>query len=363
MNRLSLSPILYASLFANILFLASLWSRNNNNNDSSSDGHGEQVTHSRSHRLQNSMASIVGDDVVEGQCNINYGNGSCVDHFPGHHALRLTHLVIPFHISHVGRVETLLKSWKDYLPCSRESDQTQAQPAAPFHLVFYSSTDVRKREKIVEIEQRVQDALQNLTTPVLRCFQSFEFHHANLSGPSDKYYRGTKLMIEKLLLGKVKLSVQPQYIYYMEPDVQPIRSNWLNALDAAVRWPNAQFWMKGSLYRGNNKGVYSTRYPPQYYHINGCSLYNLADRAFRSFYVKHYRPFVQEASKVKERSYDTEFFRFMHSLDQVEVARNAFHRFVYSDVVQNYWRSSYSVSKIRAEHPNTFLVHGGYQKP
>lgn len=290
--------------------------------------------------------------------------GDATPDLPGYYNQRLTHLVIPFHTSHLGRVESLLKSWQTFPPCSHESDLAKAQPAAPYHLVFYSSTDYRKREKIVEIEQRLQDVLRNLTTPVLRCFASFDFHHANLSGHSDKYYRGTRLMIEKLVLGKVRLSVSPQYAFYMEPDVQPVRANWLNALDASVRWPNQMFWMKGSLYRGNNKGVYSTRHPPQYYHINGCSIYNLGDRAFRSWWVKHYRPFVQSSLlKSKERSYDTDIYRYLNSMDHVEVARIHFSKFIYSDVIQNYWRSGYSLAKIRNDHPNTFLVHGGYQKP
>lgn len=354
MSRTFLSQLLYISLLANALFLMGLWS---------SKG-GKESESVRTPGMRKSFSSLthINSDRSDGQCMINYGNGSCLEHFPGYHSLRLTHLIVPFHISHVGRVENMLRSWKDFPPCSKEYDLNTAQPAAPYYLIFYSSTDMRKREKIVEIEQRIQETLQNLTTPVLRCFQSFEFHHANLSGPSDKYYRGTRLMIEKLLLGKIKLSVTPQYVYYMEPDVQPVRADWLNALDASVRWPNPPFWMKGSLFRGTNKSVYSTRHPPQYYHINGCSLYNLADRAFRSFYVKHYRPFVQAASKVKERSYDTDFFRFLHSMDHVEIARNLFHRFVYTDIVQNFWRSGYSLSKLRAEHPNTFLVHGGYQK-
>lgn len=363
MSRGSLSPILYASLIANALFLSGLWSSR-----SKIPSRDTNVLRS-SHRVGSefSSPSSFQSDSINGQCSVHFGNSSCQDQFPGYHQTRLTHLIIPFHTSHVNRVENMLKLWKDFPPCSNDGDLNSPQPAAPFSLVFYSSTDMRKREKVVEVEQRIQETLQNLTAPVLRCFQGFEFQHANLSGPSDKYYRGTKLMIEKLLLGKVKLSVNPQYVFYMEPDVQPVRANWLNALDMSVRWPNQPFWMKGSIYRGNNKGVYATRHPPQFYHINGNSIYNLADRAFRSFYVKHYRPFVQNQQstpnqKQKERSYDTDFYRFMHSMDHVEVARNVFHKFVYTDVIQNYWRSSYSLSKIRADHPNTYLVHGGYQK-
>lgn len=367
MARGSLSPVLYASLLANALFLSGLWTSRFRSVDSS-QGQVLRASRGVSLNADNNLSTTFQSDIVDGQCTVRFGNSSCLSQFTSHHQGRLTHLVIPFHTSHVGKVESMLKLWKEYPPCSSESDLTSPQPAAPFSLVFYSSTDMRKREKVIDVEQRIQEVLQNMTAPVMRCFQGFEFHHANLSGPSDKYYRGTRLMIEKLLLGKVKLSVSPQYIYYMEPDVQPVRANWLNALDASVRWPNQQFWMKGSIYRGNNKAVYATRYPPQYYHINGNAIYNLADRAFRSFYVKHYRPFAQQqqpnapGQKPKERSYDTDFFRFLHTMEHVEVARNVFHKFLYTDVVQNFWRSSYSLSKIRTDHPNTYLIHGGYQK-
>lgn len=291
-----------------------------------------------------------------------YGNSTCADTYANYHGQRLTHVIIPFHTSHVSRVEANLKTWMENVPCSRDA-RHPAQPNAPFHLVLYSSADSRKRQYISELETRLQYAVGNLTQETLGCFQSIEIQHANLSGPSDTYYRGTRLMIEKLILGKVRLQYAPAYVYYMEPDCVPIRANWLNALDLSVRWPTSVFWMKGSIYRGSNKGVYASRHPPLYFHINGNAIYNLGDRHFKAFYVKHYRPFINSVSKTRERSFDTDFYRFLHDIDNIVVTKTIIHKFVYTELVQNYWRSSYSLAKLRNEAVNTYLVHGGYQKP
>ena len=293
----------------------------------------------------------------------------------GWHNMRLTHIVLPFHASHLTKLEQNVKSWSQYLPCSSE-DNGKAASNNNYHLVFYSSTDAKKKEKIAEIETRLTALVTSLPEAVSKCFNSWEIQHANLSSNSDTYYRGTRLMLEKMLLGKVRFGnnsipfhgeisaeVNLGYAFYMEPDCVPVRNNWLNALDWNSRWPNQIFWIKGSIYRGGNKGPYATRHPPQYYHLNGNALFNLNDRAFRSFYVKHYRPWALAAAAVHERSFDTDFWRFLHNLDTINVVKGVYHRFAYTDVVQNWWRSSYSLSKIKAEQPNTYLVHGGYQKP
>lgn len=316
-----------------------------------------------------SEASMTSPD-VSGKLSAGEGDES----ISGWHNMRLTHLILPFHASHLSKLETNVKTWSQFLPCSREED-LPASPHNQYHLVFYSSTDAKKKEKIAEIESRLVALVGSLPEAVTRCFVSYEIQHANLSAHSDTYYRGTRLMLEKMLLGKVRLGnsslplhgatlgeTNPGYAFYMEPDCLPIRNNWLNALDWNSRWPNPIFWIKGSIYRGSNKGTYATRHPPQYYHMNGNAIFNLNDRAFRSFYVKHYRPWAQAAAAVRERSFDTDFWRFLHNLDTINIVKGVYHRFAYTDVVQNWWRSSYSIGKIKTDHPNTYLVHGGYQK-
>jgi hypothetical protein len=303
------------------------------------------------------------------------------DDWSGLHPLRLTHLIIPFHMSHLGKLEQMVRTWNSFLPCA--NSQTMA---ANYTLMFYSSTDMKKRDRIAEIESRLGTLMASLSPDVLRCFSGWHLQHANLSANSDTYYRGTRLMLEKIILNKVSLypnsnspnntnnpnnssgtinneTLSAGYGFYMEPDCLPLRSYWLTALDLQCQWPQQPFWLKGSIYRGSNKGVYATRHPPQFYHINGNALVNLGDRALRSFYVKHYKPWAQQSAAVRERSFDTDFWRFLHSLDNVHVVKQHYHKFAYTDVVQNWWRSSYSVQRLRDEHPGTYLVHGGYPKP
>lgn len=350
--------LLYLSITANLyLFVERSYLRSKRANYHEGDSPHRTIYQNT---IQMEKALLSGEGGSSGQCIQAYGPGGCVDVWPSYHYQRLTHIVMPFHTSQVSRVEANLHSWSEYPPCT--AAMGGAHPNGPFHLVLYSSADSRKRQYIVELEQRLQAAIGNMTADALACFQSIEIQHANLSGPSDTYYRGTRLMIEKLILQKVRLQYPPQYVFYMEPDCLPIRSNWLNALDLSVRWPNAPFWMKGSIYRGHNKAVYATRHPPQVFHINGNAIYNIGDRAFKNFYVKHYRPYVNSVSKSKERSFDTDFYRFIHDIDNVMVTRSIIHKFQYSEVVQNYWRSSFSVAKLRNDNPGTYLIHGGYPK-
>lgn len=292
------------------------------------------------------------------------------ENWPGYHTLRLTHLIMPFHSSHLSKLEQNVRMWNSHPPCISDGSSHSVSPK--YTLMFYSSTDMKKRDKIVEMETRLQQLWASLDEPVKQCFHSWHIQHANLSANSDTYYRGTRLMLEKVLLGKVALSPDEStggasgdvgYAFYMEPDCLPLRAHWLTALDLQCKWPQAPFWLKGSLYRGTNKGVYATRHPPQYYHLNGNAIINVQDRQFRSFYVKHYRPWAQSAAAVRERSFDTDFWRFLHNLDAIGVVKAHYHKFQYTDVVQNWWRSSYSVSKLRDDHNGTFLVHGGYPKP
>lgn len=344
--------VLLGSLFLNFVFFADRWLTPSSDDDGYMDDDG---------RLKASPSKAVLTPISEQVCHQTFDQGSCAENYPGYHANRLTHLIIPFHTSQLQRLETNLKTWADIPPCSQEAGGV-ATPNAPYHLVLYSSADSRKRQSLVELESKLETLVANLPSQVSSCFASYEFQHANLSGPSDTYYRGTRLMIEKLILNKVRLQHPAQYIYYMEPDCIPIRPNWLNALDTSVRWPNQVFWMRGSIYRGNNKGVYATRHPPQVFHINGNAVFNLADRRFRSFYVKHFRPYVNAKSKTRERSFDTEFYRFLHDIDNIMVTRTVIHRFQYSEMVQNFWRSSYSLSKMKNDFPDTYFVHGGYAK-
>lgn len=353
--------ILAVSLLLNFVFFADRWLTPRESSDDEIDGH-YNIDDDGHMRMRGTPAAQAGGPLASGQmCQQVYDGGSCADTYPGHHAQRLTHLIIPFHTSQLGRLETNFKTWTDLPPCSPGNGKA-GSPNAPFHLVLYSSADSRKRQSIVELESKLEGMISALPEDVASCFASYEFQHANLSGPSDTYYRGTRLMIEKLLLNKVRLQHPAQYAFYMEPDCIPIRPNWLNMLDTSVRWPQTVFWMRGSIYRGNNKGVYATRHPPQVFHINGNAIFNLADRRFRSFYVKHFRPYVNAKSKTKERSFDTEFYRFLHDIDNIMVTRTVIHRFQYSEFVQNFWRSSYSLSKMKNDFPDTYFIHGGYAK-
>lgn len=354
MNHRNQFYLLLGSLFCNFIFFADRFITNGSGD--SEDDHDDGPLRYEQRRSPVSPLTAVSQQ----QCHQVYDQTGCADTYPGHHATRLTHIIMPFHTSQLGRLEANLRTWGEMTPCSLPG--SKSSPNAPYHLVLYSSADARKRQVVLELESKLEQIIASMAGDAMGCFASYEFQHANLSGPSDTYYRGTRLMIEKLILNKLRLQNPAQYVFYMEPDCIPIRPNWLNALDTSVRWPQAVFWMRGSIYRGNNKGVYATRHAPQVFHINGNAVFNLADRRFRSFYVKHFRPYVNSVSKTRERSFDTEFYRYMHDIDNVMVTRTIIHRFQYSEIVQNFWRSSFSMAKMKNDFPDTYFIHGGYAK-
>lgn len=74
------------------------------------------------------------------------------------------------------------------------------------------------------------------------------------------------------------------YLFYMEPDAGPIRSNWLDRIYEEVEFVT-DFWVKGSIYRGPTKpkDYCYNLYSGCAEHMNGNSIYKLGDPDFNRF--------------------------------------------------------------------------------
>lgn len=251
----------------------------------------------------------------------------------------LSHVIMPFHQRQVEIVKDNLKLWSRYPPCRHGSLQN-------IGLIFYVSGNRN--------EDLVKDLLNSFNSP---CFNSITVEFAELSHEDDRYLKGSRLMFEKMLSKKLDFNgINPSHVFYMEPDALPIRPFWLETIKQQIISPNAMFWMKGSIFRGQKQSI-STNVIHNHIHINGNAIYNLEDDYFRKFYFELVRPFIKMNFK-NEAAYDTDIFKVL-LWDNAKYTKEFFHMFQFSDFIQNHWHSEYSLSEIRENSPNTFLVHGG----
>jgi hypothetical protein len=252
----------------------------------------------------------------------------------------LSHVIMPFHQRQVESVKDNLKLWSRYPPCRRNFSKN-----IQIGFIFFVSG--MRNESIA---QNLLDSFKS------SCFSSVIIDFAELKDKNDRYLMGSRLMFEMMLskrlnFGLIKLS----HIFYMEPDALPIRPYWLEGINQQIIFPNTKFWMKGSIFRGQIQMV-SMDLLYNHVHINGNSIYNLEDEKFEKFYFEIVKPFGKKFKEVG--AYDTDVYRVL-LWKNAKYSAELFHLFQFSDFIQNHWHSEYSLSEIRENSPNTFLVHGG----
>lgn len=253
---------------------------------------------------------------------------------------KLTHIIMPFHRRQFDSVRKNINSWDLFPPSDGVSD---------VNFIFYVSGHFDK-----ELEISLMDLISK------KYFQTISVEFANLEGANDSYLKGSRLMFERMLSKELNFGPNaPDVVFYMEPDCVPIRSYWLSTVAMeSVYNARSPFWMKGSIFRGefdviSNDKLYNR------IHINGNALYNLADMNFSDFYFKLVRPFI--SSKFNEGAYDTDIYKLL-LWSNARYTTKYFHKFHYSDFIQNYWHANYSINEIRENCPNTVLIHGGIPK-
>jgi hypothetical protein len=254
---------------------------------------------------------------------------------------RLTHVVIPLNIKQIDRLKYNILNWKKYFPCTRKNYAVK--------LVFFFGIP-KGSSSLVPI-----DHIKDFWT-YQKCFSSVNFVNYEFSNNySDSHVLGSRLMFEHMLAQNDEQFKDANYIFYMEPDCRPIKMNWLDALARNVDFN--EFWMKGSIYRGNYDINYD-KYLPNKYHINGNAIYNIGNKYFREFYFKTLRPYIEKHGD-STNAYDTDFFEYIFDLKNYDKVRQIIHNFVFTDTIQNCWHSNYNITEINILYSNTYLVHGG----
>jgi hypothetical protein len=250
---------------------------------------------------------------------------------------------MPFHINQIEIVLENINKWNIFKPCTRKSTTNRVE------IIFFIGylNEANLNSNIHKLPNK------------LDCFSHVSIIlHKYKSIIEDKHVIGSRLMFESMLLNFNK---NASFIFYMEPDTRPVKSNWLNAILNEIGHGN--FWCKGSIFRGNKNKLfspYSTNpYIPALVHINGNAIYNIGNVEFVSFYFNTLRSYIVKKNGDSKNAYDTDFFEYLIDKNNYEITRNILHQFHFTDLIQNYWHTEYNVSEIALKHKFTYFVHGG----
>ena len=145
------------------------------------------------------------------------------------------------------------------------------------------------------------------------------------------------------------------HFFLMEPDVRPIRPYWIDAIVEHITeghneelYIATQWWIVGSIYRGS-KPVGN-----DFLHINGNALYHLSLNFIR--FIENVSDEYPYGSK-KSKGYDLDLFLYL--FQHIDTAKGVWHKFQFTDLIQNCWKNSCKNMNIDFifNNPSTYLIH------
>src|SRR3989338_4384321 len=167
-----------------------------------------------------------------------------------------------------------------YCADSSQEPLALADMRSKFDLMFFSSVPL-SRDQYAELEAAAKNS-----SAVRSCFARFLIVDAGLSKDEDIYPAGPSVMFFKLFLGQVTSLTDYGSMFWMEPDVTPLKPFWLSAVAREAHSAPFSWWMRGSIVHGPSANRYLL-VPEAYFawikHINGNALYRLGDPDFVNF--------------------------------------------------------------------------------
>lgn len=265
---------------------------------------------------------------------------------------QLTHVVVPFHysIKQLSRLERQADLWTRFPPCLEKGKLGSS--ITNVTLVWYLFTNPNKAQfaKLHQIYLKHYRKFES-------CFQGFQIVSAGLGDAEDNPDMSSRRMFEKLLDNSIKLHM-PDYVLNIEPDVFPIKSNWLQLVQTMLNPPTRNYWVIGSTYLGNSPFFKETKWACVLYHINGNAIYDIGSGNLKRFYFQRIRPFMQRMMPGPS-PYDVDMKRFLMAEANSGVTRLVRSRFLYSDFIANWWRREISWNDIHLLLPHTIFIHSG----
>ncbi|CAF0921714.1 unnamed protein product [Rotaria sp. Silwood1] len=252
-------------------------------------------------------------------------------------------IVIPFIRSQFNNLIDQLNFEKIYSPCRNQLNSID--------LILYHNEN--KLSKLDSITRQI-----NYSN---KCFKNIRIFAADLSKKENRYPLGSAIMWKKLFINEQFSNISLRYhgythFFLMEPDTRPIRSYWLDAIVEQIingqdreSYITTQWWMIGSIYRG---------FQPigqRFLHINGNALYHLSLNFIQFI---EYFAYEQQFDSKESVGYDLDLFLYL--LKNTDKGKKLWHKFQFSDFIQNCWHTSCNDTNIEFlyDNPNTYLIHG-----
>lgn len=273
--------------------------------------------------------------------NDKYSVEDLMDHCDSDNERKKIAIVVPFIYDQVDNLVEQLERWSSplYSPCSPSSSDDSSdglQKPHAFDLIFFH-------------HRTLNETLQSLLMSKLShnsqlCFENIIFRYAALQGQEDTYPIAANYMFYRLV-HDVRFHTEYRYMFYCEPDAWALRPNWLQRVEKLTYGHPEEFWSKGSIYRGPRRdlGRLSVNI-----HVNGNGIYHLIDEYLLFLF--------RVQTSMPEESYDVAQTRLLFR-DPVSL-RAYWHKFTFTDFIQNLWRVEWREEQIRRDHPECYFVHG-----
>lgn len=252
-------------------------------------------------------------------------------------------LVVPFLKYDADKVAKWMGTFDTMKPCSEQCGPPTTD------LIFYNNRDHNDLPEMVANITRTFQASANGQ----KCFKQMKFLSAKLNDYDDHreglIHRGPRNMFFRIFNW---LGGQYDYFFQNEPDIDPIRPYWLDALVNETMLP--KFWIRGTVHK--KRGEKLAKSPPEYWnhrmHLNGAALYNLFDEEFTKGFINRVYSIPDEGP------FDFAIENYTRDAANWEYMMDHLDKFQYADFVQNVINDNITQAQILERFPATFLVHG-----
>lgn len=262
---------------------------------------------------------------------------------------KLSHVIIPFHVEQTEIVIETVKKWSKYKPCINVDPRMKSKMP---QILFYLGYSDNKLD-LNQIKSKLDEI-----RPQLTCFSNsdrIDLVDFRIQPEFDNRIFGANAMFEHLLMRNHSLFRTAKFVFYIEADARPIKSNWLYAIEREIGWN--RFWLRGCSYTGDNAiDIHHTHDLMYAYHWNGNALYNLNDDGFRSFYFNTLKPY----SLNTQHPYDWFFIRYILDEANWRMSTKILHRFQYTDFIVNTYGlldKKYTLDEFKRIYPDTYFSH------
>ena len=209
-------------------------------------------------------------------------------------------------------------------------------------------------------DKELEETARNILGKYASCFSRIFLSSAYLTEEEDAYPAGPSNMFFKPFLD-VSLHQQfrdSTHMFWMEHDVYPLRSGWLDALLAESA--RGDFWVSGSVYLGDGLDNAVAANPENWNwvgHINGNALYDLKDPLF----VEFLRLVIQyEPPSHFWKPFDVSIWRVLHAFPYTwPIYQRYRSKFIYADFI-HHWGFHVTEKDVAESiaRQEVFLIHG-----